>query len=176
MGQQSFPEFRGVPEIVDEFIDLLELANKAKVSEIRERIPEQAYFRNFLGLARRIAPDGQRIRQVGFTVIRGSSQRSVGITRCAEEFGPLRREESPPIESQTVTVQGVLRYADATGKGSDQIKVIDEKQEQHLVRVPEGMMNDIVRPMWDSIVKITGTVQNNYIMLDDIQEVVEGEQ
>ena len=176
MGQQSFPEFRGVPEIVDEFIDLLELANKAKVSEIRERIPEQAYFRNFLGLARRIAPDGQRIRQVGFTVIRGSSQRSVGITRRAEEFGPLRREESPPIESQTVTVQGVLRYADATGKGSDQIKVIDEKQEQHLVRVPEGMMNDIVRPMWNSIVKITGTVQNNYIMLDDIQEVVEGEQ
>ena len=176
MGQQSFPEFRGVPEIVDEFIDLLELANKAKVSEIRERIPEQAYFRNFLGLARRIAPDGQRIRQVGFTVIRGSSQRSVGITRRAEEFGPLRREESPPIESQTVTVQGVLRYADATGKGSDQIKVIDEKQEQHLVRVPEGMMNDIVRPMWDSIVEITGTVQNNYIMLDDIQEVVEGEQ
>ena len=176
MGQQSFPEFRGVPEIVDEFIDLLELANKAKVSEIRERIPEQAYFRNFLGLARRIAPDGQRIRQVGFTVIRGSSQRSVGITRRAEEFGRPPREESPAMESQTVTVRGVLRYADATGKGSDQIKVIDEKQEQHLVRVPEGMMNDIVRPMWDSIVEITGTVQNNYIMLDDIQEVVEGEQ
>ena len=176
LGQQSFPEFRDVPEIVDEFIDLLELANKAKVSEIRERIPEQAYFRNFLGLARRIAPDGQRIRQVGFTVVRGSSQRSVGITRRAEEFGRLPREESPPIESKTVTVRGVLRYADATGKGSNEIKVIDEKQKQYLVKVPRGMMNDIVRPMWDSIVEITGTVENNYIMLDDIQEIIGEEQ
>ena len=176
MGQQSFPEIRDVPEIVDEFIDLLELANKAKVSEIRERIPEQAYFRNFLGLAKRIAPDGQRIRQVGFTVVRGSSQRSVGITRRAEEFGRLPREESPPIESGTVTVQGVLRYADATGKGSDEIKVIDEKQKQHLVKVPEGMMNDIVRPMWDSIVEITGRVENKCIILDDIQEVTGEEQ
>ena len=176
VGQQSFPEIRDVPEIVDEFIDLLELADKADVSEIRERIPDQAYFRNFLGLAKRIAPDGQRIRQVGFTVVRGSSQRSVGITRLAEEFGRLPREELPPLESQTVTVRGVLRYADATGRGSDQIKVIDEKQEQHLVRVPEGMMNDIVRPMWDSIVEITGTFQNNYILLDDIREVTEDEQ
>ena len=172
VGQQSFPEIRDVPEIVDEFIELLELADKANVSEIRERIPDQAYFRNFLGLAKRIAPDGQRIRQVGFTVVRGSSQRSVGITRRAEEFGRLPRGEVPRIESKTVTVQGVLCYADATGKGSDEIKVVDEKKKQHLVRVPEGMMNDIVRPMWDSIVEITGTVENNYIVLDDIQEVV----
>ena len=169
IGQQPFPELVDAPAVVDEFMDLMGLANDSNVSEIRNRIPEPAYFRNFMGLAKKIAPDGDRIRQVGFTVVRSGSQRSVGITRCAKEFGYVI-PESPVVESEAVTVRGMLRYADAT-QGNNEIKVIDEKKHPHRVKIPEGMMSDIVRPMWDSMVEITGRRENNRIVLNDIQEV-----
>ena len=171
LGQQTLPEFRDAPAIVDEFMDLMDLANESKVTEIRDRIKEPAYFRNFLGLAKKIAPDGDRIRQVGFTVVRAGTQRRVGVTRRAEELGPLKRDESLAVESETVTVRGLLRYADATRSGSNEIRVIDEEQQSHLVKVPEGMMSDIVRPMWDSVVEITGTRENRRLVLEDIREV-----
>ena len=171
VGQQLLPEVRDTPAIVDEFMDLMDLVNDANVSEIQDRIAEPAYFRNFLGLAKKIAPDGERIRQVGFTTVKDGSQRCVSITRCAEEIRYVTPSDSPPIESETVTVRGMLRYADATRSGSNRIKVIDKQKQSHLVKVPEGMMNDIVRPMWSSIVEITGTREHHHIMLRDIQEV-----
>ena len=172
VGQQSFPAVRDIPAILDEFMDLLALANKSRIAEIRDRIPEPAYFRNFLGIARKIAPDGNRIRQVGFTVVRGKVQRRVGVTRPAEDFGSLTQPAA--IDVEVVNIRGTLRYADAIRKGSNEIKVIDEKGDPHLIRVPEGMMDDIVRPMWGSTVEIRGRRDNRHIVLDDISEAEEG--
>ena len=170
-GPQTVPELRDVPVIVDEFMDLMYLANESKISEIRDRIEEPAYFRNFLGLAKRIAPDGDRIRQVGFTVIRDGVQRCVGVTRRAEELGRLAEDEGPAVESETVTVRGTLRYANAARTGSHNIRVVDERRESHVVRVPKNMMNEIVRPLWGCIVEITGRRKNRHIVLEDIRQV-----
>ena len=176
VGQQSFTAVRDIPAILDEFMDLLALANESKIAEIRDRIPEPAYFRNFLGIARKIAPDGNRIRQVGFTVVRGGVQRRVGVTRRAEEFGGLTQDGLSAVELEIVSVRGMLRYADATRSGNNEIKVIDEENRPYLIKVPEGMMDDIVRPMWGSIVEIRGRRDNRYIVLDDIKEAQQGDQ
>ena len=122
------PEFYDAPEMVDEFMDLMDLANELKLSEIRERIAEPAYFRNFLDLAKKIAPDGHRIRQVGFTVVRGGEERRVGITRRADEFENLAPDWRD-VESEIVTVRGTLQYANATGSGISNIKVVDDRQQ-----------------------------------------------
>jgi hypothetical protein len=39
--------------------------------------------------------------------------------------------------------------------------------------VPEGMMNDIVRPLWDDTVIVTGTRLKNKIHLKDISKAPE---
>ena len=87
--QQFIPGIMDAPVIVDEFMDLMELAEEDKIPQIRERISEPAYFNNFIGLAKKIAPDGERIKQVGFTVVRGGSHRSVALTKHVEEFKHL---------------------------------------------------------------------------------------
>ncbi len=161
-------------EIVDEFMDLMELLNGSKALEIRERIPDPAYLRNFIGLAKKIAPDGERIRQVGFTTIRSGIQRFVEVTKSASELSALPvLQQRPTVETKFAEVLGTLRYADATQGSSNKIKVIDEEQKSHTVEVPEGMMNDIVRPMWDSIVIIKGLLKgagkNSYIELQEIE-------
>ena len=157
-------------EIFNEFMDLMDLANSSNIAEMEARVPDPAYLRNFLGLTKKIAPDGNRIHQVGFTAIRNGDTRSVLFTRSA----PLL--PMPPVEesdtSEIVEISGVLRYADASGK-KNQIRVVDDAdRKQHRVEVPTGMMNDIVRPMWDAKVTVRGVRKGNSkdITLQDIWE------
>lgn len=184
-GQPSLP---GIPhpktsetnEIIDEFMDLVELANNLRISEIQERIPDPAYRRNFLSLAKKIAPDGERIRQVGFTTYRSGVERFAEITKPASEL-PIPAETdslivpSKQIATEPATIQGRLLYADSTKSNNDKIKLIDLEGKEHNVKVPQGMMNDIVRPMWNLPIRIKGVRKNvgrgSYIELQDIEPV-----
>ena len=111
--------------VVDEFMDLMDLANRGDFKEIQKRIPDAAYFANFLGLAKKIAPDGKTISQVGFTSIRGGIEKFVKVTKLAEDFR-LPDIQEPHFESESVTVKGLLRISlcgdfllqSETGKGS----------------------------------------------------------
>ena len=93
-GQQYLPGH--VSKTVDEFMDLMELVSRSRVSnaEIQERIPEPPYLRNFLGVVRMIAPDGDEISQVGFTLVRGGQQRFISVTKPRVEL-PLPPPELP---------------------------------------------------------------------------------
>ena len=65
----------------------------------------------------------------------------------------------------------MLKFADATHGDSGFIKVVDQEGgTSHDIKVPEGMMNDIVRPMWDSAVIVRGRTEGRYILLQDIEE------
>ena len=115
-GQLSLPV--EIEVVVDEFMDLMEMVNSSDVRALEERIPEPPYLRNFLGLAKKIAPDGDRVRQVGFTVERSSGERRVSVTTPATEI-PVPSAVEPAtedeIEGKPVEVRGTLRFADATG-------------------------------------------------------------
>ena len=137
--------------------------------------PRTLTLRSFVGLAKRIAPDGEQIRQVGFTAMTNGKERFVGMTTPASELPIPPVGQSPQVDSEPVEVRGRLRYADATSDDSNQIKIVDRHRKQHNVAVPEGMMNDIVRPLWDLEVKITGARKrkgrSSVIVLEDIWPV-----
>ena len=167
--QPTLPGMFDTAAIMDEFIELLSLVNRLRIDDIADSISDPAYLRNFLGLAKKLAPDGERVRQVGFSAIRGGAERSVELTTPATELATLSIPAQPDTGGEIVTIRGALRYADATRGNGDQIRIIDAEQKRHRVSVPTGMMNDIVRPMWDSIVTITGRRVRNVIELQDIQ-------
>lgn len=169
-GQLSPPRILSI-DVIDEFMDLMEMVSQSRISEIKERILNPAYFQDFIRLSQKIAPDGERISQVGFTVLRGGKERFVGITTPASKFpimpatGDLRSVKN---ENEPVELRGVLCYADATSGGRNEIKVIDNRQKEHIVEVSESMMNEIVRPMWNSRVRIKGIRTGSRIILEDI--------
>ena len=157
--------------VMDEFMDLLGLVNGFRFAEVQDFIADPAYLRNFFGLAKKIAPDGERVRQVGFTATRGGAERSVELTAPASELVAPPIPQQPEPEGETIELRGVLRYADATRGRGNQIRIVDTDNEvTHRVYVPTGMMNDLVRPMWDSRVFIRGTRTGDRITLDTIDQ------
>lgn len=169
-GQLHLPiEIEG---IVDEFLDLMEIVDSSNTRALEERIPEPSYLRNFLGLAKRLAPDGERVRQVGFTVERQLGSRKVSVTKPSADIHlPPAVDQAPEDDSpgKNVEVRGTLRFADATGTDANVIKIVNEDGRGRKVTVPEGMMNDIVRPMWDSRVIVKGLQRGRRITLLDIE-------
>lgn len=170
--QQTLPGISIVSEIVDEFMDLINLVNQSRFRDIEARIPDTAYRTNFIQLAKRLAPDGNSVKVVGFTTSRKGKEAFVELTKSRDAVVlPGTAAVSVQQIEQKVTVSGVLKYADATHKDSGQIKLIEENTNKvHVVKVPEGMMNDIVKPLWDSVVIIKGVRSGQYIILEDIEE------
>jgi hypothetical protein len=170
--QPRLPGISDTAEVVDEFMRLMGLVGRGDYRSIEAAIPEAPYRTNFVQLAKRLAPDGDDVRMVGFTTMREGRERFVEVSRRREDIA--FPEPGAPDVAQTVariSVRGILRFADATHADSGQIRIVDEEAGAiHNVRVPEGMMGDIVKPLWDCRVVVSGTKVGQVIMLEDIDE------
>ena len=167
--QLSFSGMVTTNAIVDEFMDVLELTELNKMPDLRERVPEPSYLRNFISLATKLAPDGEQIRQVGFTTVSGGNERYLSIDTPAEEFPlpPIGEDiQLANVEPEPVVIRGILLYADAIGHNL--VRVVDHSGRRQPVEVPEGMMNDIVQPYWNSNVTITGVRIGGNVILQTI--------
>ena len=169
--QKLIPGFENTSDVVDEFMNLISLVNQDKISELKEIIQDDSYCRNFLALAKNIAPDGENIKQVGFTSMRNGQEKYTEITKPRSSIPAISALKNEKIEK--IELKGILKFADATHGESGVIKIIDAENQHHKINVPEGMMSDIVKPMWDSYVLLKGNLQNKTIELTDIEEVVE---
>jgi hypothetical protein len=162
--------------LIDEILSCLELFNANKENVLRSKIRDETYYRNFVGIAKNIAPDGKKINIVGFTSLRNGDERKVQLTlprgqvkfsiedQYDEELSSYNKEKN------RVSVTGRLEYADATKTEKQKIKLIDKKGILHHIIVPKGMMNDIVKPLWDEPVVVEGFAFKRDIYLKDIKK------
>jgi hypothetical protein len=173
--QLSLPGTSLAEEIIDEVIECLSLFTQKNEDKLRERIKQEDYYRNFVALARGIAPDGENVNLVGFTTLRRGAIRRVAMKPEKSEIQvevpvalalPKKTQELKPVKVQ---VTGFLKMADARKEGKDHIQLIAENNLQHTVVVPAGMMSDIVRPLWEARVTVTGTQHGSKITLEDIR-------
>ncbi|OYV80858.1 MAG: hypothetical protein B7Z73_18825 [Planctomycetia bacterium 21-64-5] len=127
---------------------LFQEENRAGLSE---RIPDAAYYRNFTALALRLTPDGDRIRQVGFTLVRGREEQRVALTSrpTPGRLQPIESENGQP----PVAIVGLLKRADEMTR-NEVIGVVDPSGARHVIYVPKGMMSDIVKPLWGERVRV----------------------
>lgn len=164
--QMSFPGINQADAVINELLESIQDLESG-TGAIEGRIRDAAYRRNFLGLLKRIAPDGNAVRAVGFTASIRGEERRVLLGRRANQIGtpvsgPTR------FDLERVEIEGTLKYADSRREQRDQIGIVDASGQTHKVRVPEGMMDDIVRPLWDFDVVIRGKRRGKFVTLEDI--------
>jgi hypothetical protein len=159
--------------IIDELFDCFDLFNSAKTQQLLKKIPDPSYYRNFVGLARSIAPDGEEVKTVGFTTTRDNISREVILTTTRKQ---APSPEPVHVQDKTgglIQLTGTLLYADARKGERGSIQIVDERGLSRKVRVPEGMMSDIVKPLWECKVTVTGVLRNNVVHLQDIEKAEE---
>ena len=156
--QASFPGMFGTEDVLSEFLDLMELADSSRDQEIQRRISNPHYLQNFVGLGRKLAPDGKRIRQVGFTLVNGEMTRSLSVTTPASRFLPPKIE-SRGYSARVVEASGILRFADASRRRPNRIRLDNADGSHQEILVPQGLMDDIVQPMWNSHVTVKGSLR-----------------
>jgi hypothetical protein len=152
-GQHTIPGVLIESDIIDEFMTGLAYVDSNDERALLNLITDDSYYRNFVSLARAIAPDGEEISMVGFT----SSKRTVAL-RTKREAINIKTEPSQiaaPSQTPLVKISGRLLFADSRKAKRGQIRLIDSSGKQHPLLVPEGMMTDIVKPLWESYVEIT---------------------
>lgn len=171
--QLELPGLESTVKIIDELLDTLEIFNEADVDDLHLRIPDEAYYRNFVNLARKFAPDGKNIRLVGLTSATPSRKRKLLLTIPKEESDKYRRPKLKliPTKAESVTIRGSLRYADHMKEEAGEIRLIDRQGDFHRINVPSGLMTDIVRPLWEFEVVVEGERREGIIYLESIDKV-----
>lgn len=166
--QLSLPGMDSSVEVINEILDCLELFNQQKVEPLQQRIADQAYYRNFIELARKIAPDGKEIVTVGLTSLTPGRERRVALSSPREGTDPFKSVITRDEHAERKTIRGTLKYADHRKEEAPEIRLIDEEGKSHRVQVPAGMMTDIVRPLWEYEVIVSGVCQRGVILLESI--------
>ncbi len=169
--QMQLPGIDLSEKVITDVVKSFEMVNTGQEKHLREHIPDESYYRNFVQLAKTIAPDGEQVRLVGLTAGNENQEMRVRFTRKRDDIQPLPPppDESPDDEGKPITIQGRLKFADARGN-EQSIRLVTPKKHYHIV-VPHGMMNDIVRPLWDDIVLVKGMQYGKKIYLSDIARV-----
>ena len=156
-------------EIIDEVLESIELFEKEDFQALHDKIQEEPYFNNFIGLCEKLLPDGKNITSVGFTTIRYEKEKKVLLKKkktnlLAEKIEPEEMNLLINIDKgDEVIIQGILKVAD---KSLDKPEIkIHSNGIYYRVRVPEGIMDDIVRPLWDREVILSGIKHSKTIII-----------
>lgn len=170
--QGKFPGMKTAVDVLNEMVACLDLVSHGNEKALRKKIPDDMYYENFVQLARQIAPDGTNVSQVGITVIRGGKEQRVAFQRHREQIPVFIKSISPEPEGKEVNITGSLQFADSISKEST-IKLVETDTGRiYKVFVRESMMVDIVRPLYEDTVVVTGTRTSKGIILKDIKKAV----
>ena len=149
-------------------LDGLAMQNKGDIQSLQRLIPEEAYRHNFIGLAQRLAPDGEDIKTVGFT----TATRSLALAtprRTPVEQTQLKAKALPRTRRGIpVEIHGLLLEADAKKQAEGIIQVIQPNRGLYKIHVPRGMMSDIVKPMFEEEVVVFAAQRDNEYYFDSI--------
>jgi hypothetical protein len=184
LGRPDQPALPGLDYSAEVFGDILEslsLFNDGNEDALKEKMPDEAYYRNFVALARTLAPDGEDVKVVGFAVAQEGGERQVALTTPQQKtMAPSPRphavERGRPIvegAGEPVVRVGRLRHASELDYPDGLIVLVDQQDNRYQVRVPEGMMADIVKPLWGETVEVEGVASGGIIYLHDIRRVDE---
>jgi hypothetical protein len=171
--QTSFPGISLGDAVIKEIFDCFELLNSNRRDALDARIPDLAYRRNFMSLARSIAPDGQAVRTVGFTAHSDTGERRLILSRPLGDDLTDLVAPTGDTTAATVVVRGTLKFADKRREDRSEIRIVEDSGRGHTIRVPPGLMDDIVRPLWDQKVVVSGVREGRAIRLEDIRRVEE---
>ena len=155
--------------VVDELMQCLELWENGKSEKLKERIDNEVYYENFIGIAKQIAPDGDDVKTVGFKAVRKGRERPVTLRKSRVKIRQL--PEVPEISIshvERVTFEGILKYASTPQTKDFGTVHLSAAEGTHSIKVPISLMKDVVRPYYEEPVLVAAIKKGDKYYLEDI--------
>jgi hypothetical protein len=165
--QLKLEGFENSIEIIEELVDNINLLNQGEIEQLKTRIKDETYLKNFIGLSKELAPDGEEVNLVGLTIVKNKEIKDVQFTRLRGDISihHFKLNEEEEDKDQKIELIGRLSAADDE---KSNIRLNVENDVKYLITVPDGL-SDIVKKYWGEQVKIKGTkVKHRVINLSDI--------
>lgn len=164
--------------VIREVMECLKILESAEPERLKEKISDEAYYDDFVGFAKQIAPDGQQIKTVSFRSGAYEDQRGVILRKTREQIKmsvPVIEEQDDNAEITPMTLTGNLIRANKPAKGKFATVGLNsfEFGKKVTVYVPIGLIKDTVQPYFDETVIISGYEKNGRYYLKDIYEFQE---
>jgi len=168
--QQVFDGMYVQTHLIDDILKNINLINEENYNQLSENIKDESYRRNFIALTKQLAPDGDRIKLVGFTTTRNLNTNTVALTKISKDVQvqPTREDLFFPNSKKEIAITGTLSFADSK---RSKIKLTDSKSKDYEIEVPQGLLSDIVKPYFEETVIIRGIIEGKKIQLKDIEKV-----
>jgi len=156
--------------IIEEVIVCFDLIQNDDLDLLKNRIPDNDYYQNFIGMSKQIAPDGNDIKRFSLA----SNSNSVVVHKTRKDMPSLtgrRWRIYEPPDNNRVRLEGFLKVADnlRTDGKTGRVQFLDKERRTHTIRVPASQMQDIVQPYFDKYIIITGRRLKNSIFFEDIE-------
>ncbi len=169
--QISIPGTERAIEIIDDIAENISLINESKEDILQQRITDKTYLRNFIMLAKELAPDGDNINLVGLTTLRNGEERRIPFTRKKSDFSSSISSFTQEVPQQTETKIEVTGRLSAADSEKSNIRIIQDDGMKYSVIVPDGL-GDIVKNHWEATVRIKGfVIKPKVIKLIDLDPI-----
>lgn len=165
--QLKFEGFDTSIEVIEDIIENIELVNSGDYNALKKKIPDEAYFKNFVGLSKELAPDGNEVNLVGLTITRNGHPKNIQFTRLRGEISYTEPKTNDIVKDENKIIELTGRLFAANEEKSNIRLKVDPKG-NFTILVPDGL-GDIVKKYWGEVVKIKGTeIRLNTIRLTEI--------
>lgn len=154
--------FETPTKYIDEMLNCINLVNTGKLSQLRERINDDSYFQNFVDTTRNIAPDGDKVKGVGFVIQRDKQEIQYPLQRRKSEIYfekptlistfNLFDENTSDIKSY-ISLTGTLVVANQP-KNYIQLTESSNKKVKHKIFFTNEAQKDIVKKFYGEEVTI----------------------
>ena len=165
--EKEQPVFRGMgwsEQVIDELMTCITLLQNEDKLQLQARFHDDAYLFHFLALSGLLAPDGERVRFVGFTAWQDGQEKQVALRKSTRVIQELAESIAPEPKTERTTIEGRLLMADSTDpEKGNQLRVVDNKNRKHRIVVKQGL-GDIVRDLWEESVRVTGQSDGKQIV------------
>jgi hypothetical protein len=147
-------------ETIDDVINNISLINNGDYEQLKNNIKDKDYLENFISLTKELAPDGDNVSLVGFTIMRNNNAIDTKLSKHRNKISLIDNVDSVPGKKKgkesnedISTINGVLTGA-RTNQKSIWLKEDGRIRERKII-VPAGM-TEIVTNYWDKVVIIKG--------------------
>lgn len=166
--RQRFLEFDQLvlPEmIINEVLTCINLFDQGEENALKRAITDETYYNNFVALAKKLAPDGQKIATVGLTSFNQGATSSAVLRQGVHAVWSRRNVNDNSGEMREVA--GIVVFAETS---KDTFGVQTDLGILEKIKVEKGILNDIVRPYYgDRVVVMVWRTKSGILEFRDIK-------